>query len=61
MYRIGINLGDIIIDGSDLYGDGVNVAARLEAIAEPGGIAISASVYEQIKSKLPLAWESMGA
>jgi class 3 adenylate cyclase len=60
VYRIGINLGDIIIDGSDLYGDGVNVAARLETIAEPGGIAISASVYEQIKSKLPLAWESMG-
>jgi class 3 adenylate cyclase len=60
VYRIGINLGDIIVDGSDLYGDGVNVAARLEAIAEPGGIAISASVYEQIKSKLPLAWESMG-
>jgi class 3 adenylate cyclase len=61
LYRIGINLGDIIIDGSDLYGDGVNVAARLEAIAEPGGIAISASVYEQVKGKLPLAWQSMGA
>ena len=61
VYRIGINLGDIIIDGSELYGDGVNVAARLESIAEPGGIAISASVYEQIKSKLPLAWQSLGS
>jgi class 3 adenylate cyclase len=60
VYRIGINLGDIIIDGSDLYGDGVNVAARLEAMADPGGIAISASVHEQVKGKLPLAWESMG-
>ncbi len=49
--RCGINLGDVIIDGDDLYGDGVNVAARLEALAEPSGICISGSIYEQVRNK----------
>lgn len=50
--RIGINLGDIIIEGDDVYGDGVNIAARLEGICEPGGVAISASAYEQVRDKI---------
>src|SRR4051794_32405563 len=48
-YRIGINLGDILIDGDDILGDGVNIAVRLEGIAEPGGICISASAYDQVR------------
>ncbi len=52
LFRIGINLGDIIIDGDDIHGDGVNVAARLEALAEPGGIAISGNVHEQVQGKI---------
>ena len=58
--RVGINLGDVIIEGEDIYGDGVNVAARLEAIAPPGGIAISRSVRDQIRDKLLYALEDMG-
>lgn len=50
--RVGINLGDIIIEGDDVYGDGVNIAARLESICEPGGVAISASAYEQVRDKI---------
>jgi len=58
--RIGINLGDVIVEGSDLYGDGVNVAARLEGLAEPGGIYISGSVHEQVSGKLALEFEDLG-
>jgi class 3 adenylate cyclase/pimeloyl-ACP methyl ester carboxylesterase len=58
--RIGIHLGDIIVDGEDIYGDGVNIAARLEGIAEPGGICISRQAFDQIEGKLPLAWRPLG-
>jgi adenylate cyclase len=58
--RIGINLGDIIIEGSDIYGDGVNVAARLEGLAEPGGICISRPVHTQIKGKVDFDFEDLG-
>jgi adenylate cyclase len=59
-YRIGIHLGDVIPDGDDIYGDGVNVAARLEALAEPGGICISGAVHDAIGNKLPIHFEYMG-
>jgi adenylate cyclase len=59
-FRIGINLGDIIVDGDDIFGDGVNVAARLEALAEPGGICVSRTVRDQIRDKLPYSFEDMG-
>jgi adenylate cyclase len=59
-FRIGINLGDIIVEGDDIFGDGVNVAARLEALAEPGGICISRMVRDQIRDKLPYAFEDLG-
>jgi formylglycine-generating enzyme required for sulfatase activity/class 3 adenylate cyclase len=59
-YRIGVNLGDIIIEADDIYGDGVNVAARLEGIAEPGEVFISGGIYEQIKHKLVCGYESLG-
>ncbi len=59
-FRIGVNLGDVIVEGDDLYGDGVNVAARLEALAEPGGICISAKVYDEVKNKLALGYEDLG-
>ena len=58
--RIGINVGDIIIEGGDIYGDGVNIAARLEGIAEPGGICISRQAFDQIEGKLQLAYRQMG-
>src|SRR5258707_7347704 len=58
--RIGINLGDIIIDGRDIFGDGVNVAARLEALAEPGGICVSRVVRDQVRDKLDFAFEDRG-
>ena len=54
LFRIGINLGDILIEGDDILGDGVNIAARLEGIAEPGGICISSSAYDQVRDKLEL-------
>lgn len=60
LFRIGINLGDVMVDGDDLYGEGVNVAARLEAQAEPGGIAISRTVYDQVRNKLGLGFEFLG-
>ena len=59
-FRIGINLGDVIIDGDDVYGDGVNIAAWLEALAEPSGVCISRAVRNQIRDKLPYAFEDMG-
>jgi adenylate cyclase len=59
-FRIGINLGDIIVDEGDIFGDGVNVAARLEALADPGETCVSASVREQIGEKLPLGFADMG-
>ena len=59
-FRIGINLGDVIIDEGDIYGDGVNVAARLEALAEPGGICVSRVVRDQVRDKLDFAFEDMG-
>ena len=59
-FRIGINLGDIIAEGDDIFGDGVNVAARLEVLAEPGGVCISRVVRDQIRDKLPYAFEDMG-
>ena len=58
--RIGINLGDVIIDGNDIYGDGVNVAARLEALAESGGICISGQVFDAVESKVDLAFDDLG-
>jgi TolB-like protein/class 3 adenylate cyclase len=59
-YRIGINIGDIIIDADDIFGDGVNVAARLEGIAEPGGICISSSAYEQVRGKVDAGFVDLG-
>jgi len=59
-FRIGINLGDVIEEGDRIYGDGVNIAARIEGLAEPGGICISGSAYEQIENKLPLGYEYLG-
>jgi formylglycine-generating enzyme required for sulfatase activity/class 3 adenylate cyclase len=60
MYRIGVNLGDVIIENDDVFGDGVNVAARLEGIADPGQVYISGGVYEQIKHKLVCGYQSLG-
>jgi adenylate cyclase len=59
-FRIGINVGDIISDENDIYGDGVNVAARLEGLAEPGGIMVSRNVYDQVRDKLSFGFEDMG-
>jgi DNA-binding response OmpR family regulator len=59
-YRIGVNLGDVVIDRGKLYGDGVNIAARIEKLADPGGIAVSGTVYDEIENKLPLSCEFIG-
>ena len=59
-FRVGINVGDIIIDGDDIYGDGVNVAARLEALADPGGITVSRVVHDQVQDKLGFEFDDMG-
>ena len=60
MLRIGINLGDVMVEGSDLYGDGVNIASRLESLAEPDGICISGNVHDQVRRKLRLSFEDIG-
>lgn len=60
LLRIGINLGDVILDGDDIYGDGVNIAARLEKLAEPGGICVRRNVRNQVRDKLPLDFEDLG-
>jgi adenylate cyclase len=59
-FRIGINLGDVMVEGSDIYGDGVNIAARLQELAEPGGIVISGTVYDQVHNKLSLGFDCLG-
>ena len=59
-FRIGINLGDVMVDGSDIYGDGVNIAARLQELAEPGGVVISGPVYDQVHNKLSLGFDCLG-
>ena len=58
--RIGINLGDVIVDGDDLYGDGVNIAARIESLADAGGVFVSNTVYDQVRDRLPFVFEDMG-
>jgi adenylate cyclase len=60
-YRIGINIGDIIVEGDDIYGDGVNIAARLEGLAEPGGICVARNVFNQVKTKVEVGFEDLGA
>ena len=59
-FRIGINLGDVIVEGDDIHGDGVNIADRMQALAEPGGIAISGTAYDHVKAKLPVGYASLG-
>jgi len=59
-YRIGINLGDIVIDGDDIFGDGVNIASRLEGLADPGGVFISGATYEQLKTKVDVGYADLG-
>jgi TolB-like protein len=58
--RIGVNLGDVMVEGSDLYGDGVNIAARLEGIAEPGGILVSGTAYDYVRNKVKVGFEDLG-
>jgi TolB-like protein len=58
--RIGINLGDVIVEGDDLYGDGVNIAARIEALADAGGVFVSSTVHDQVRDRLPFAFEDLG-
>jgi adenylate cyclase len=59
-FRIGVNLGDVMVDGDDIYGDGVNIAARLQELAEPGGVVISRPVYDQVHNKLSLGFDCLG-
>src|SRR6201990_3201985 len=59
-WRIGINLGDVIVEGDDLYGDGVNIAARIEALADAGGVFVSNTVHDQVRDRLPFVFEDLG-
>src|ERR1700752_3666892 len=59
-FRIGIHVGDVMVRGGDLFGDGVNIAARLQALAQPGGVCISSTTYEQVRKVLPVAFTDMG-
>jgi class 3 adenylate cyclase len=59
-FRIGINIGDVMVEGDNLFGDGVNVAARVQALAKPGGICVSRNVYNQVKNKVPVTFEDLG-
>src|SRR5438105_9779654 len=60
LFRVGINIGDVIVEAHDIFGDGVNIAARLEGIAEPGGICISSSAYDQVCGKVPIEVTDLG-
>jgi adenylate cyclase len=59
-FRIGINVGDVVVEGDDIFGDGVNVAARIEGLADPGGICVSARVQEDVAGRLDLAFDDLG-
>src|SRR5215831_4880954 len=59
--RIGVNLGDVIVDGDDIFGDGVNIAARLESLAQPGTVCISQTVYDQVRNKIDLDFRPLGS
>src|SRR5207237_2521541 len=58
--RIGINLGDVIVEGDDLYGDGVNIAARIETLADAGGVFVSNTVHDHVRDRLPFVFEDLG-
>src|SRR6059058_4629067 len=58
--RIGVNLGDVIVEGDDLYGDGVNIAARVEALADPGGVFVSNTVHDHVRDRLPFVFDDLG-
>ena len=60
-FRIGLHVGDVMVRSGDLFGDGVNIAARLQALAQPGGVCVSGATYEQVKKVLPLAFTDLGA
>ena len=59
-FRVGVNIGDVIVEAHDIFGDGVNIAARLESIAEPGGICISSSAYDQVRGKVGVEFANLG-
>lgn len=59
-FRIGVNLGDVMVEGDDIYGDGVNIAARLQELAEPGGVVVSATVYDHVHNKLSVGFDCLG-